>query len=413
MEEIVFDDINDCYQYMPGWFSRPYLALDLDTSHYYGSFIYFQYIYEHLGGYETIRRIFERSIVHDSNLHDYSHLEISEALEEVNSSFQDALNKMAIANLIMSSSPAAGIYSYEEADDYPVQNLPPIEETIDYLAGDTLSIYNYRLNRFASQYFKINTFSPVLVQLTNMSGTNDDLQLHAICKDYQGNYTIKSGSQVNIDPTIMTAMFAVVVSQDDTGNDWDFELDFSPGQFETIWASFTTDSTKGYTPLTVQFTDLSIPGAGVLESWYWEFGDSTTSTEQNPIHTYTSEGRYTVTLIIQNDIGDSSSIALVDYITVMDETPEGFTLARNYPNPFTYSTQLTLRVITPQRIKIDVYALNGSRIDELTDMYYDFGPYNIKWYSKNHSGQPAPSGIYFIVAQGKKDRQVEKITLIK
>jgi len=413
MEEIVFDDINDCYQYMPGWFSRPYLALDLDTSHYYGSFIYFQYIYEHLGGYETIRRIFERSIVHDSYNHDYSHLEISEALQSVGSSFQDALNKMVIANLIMSSSPGAGIYSYEEADSYPVQDLLPIEETINYLTGDTLTVYNNRLNQFASLYFKINTFTPVLVHLTNTSGTNYDLQLHAIREDYQGNYTIKSGSQVNIDPTIMMAMYVVVVSQDDTGNDWNFELDFSPGQYETIWAGFTADSTKGYTPLTVQFTDLSIPGPGVLENWYWEFGDSTTSTHQNPIHTYTSEGRYTVTLLIQNDKGDSSSIALVDYITVMDETLESFTLARNYPNPFKYSTQLTLRVVSPQRIKINVYALIGRRIAKLTDMYYDFGPYNIKWNGKDHSGQPAPSGIYFIVAQGKKDRQVEKITLIK
>ena len=228
MEEIVFDDINDCYQYMPGWFSRPYLALDLNTSHYYGSFIFFQYIYEHLGGYETIRRIFERSIVNDSYYNDYSHLEITEALEPINSSFKDALNKMVAANLIMSSSPGAGIYSYEEADDYPVQDVILIEETINYLAGDTLSIYNYRLNRFASLYFKINTFSPVLVSLTNQSGPASDLNLMAILENYNGSYEVESGALINI-PADYNSIHLAVVSQDTTVPDWDFKLFFQEG----------------------------------------------------------------------------------------------------------------------------------------------------------------------------------------
>ena len=228
MEEIVFDDINDCYQYMPGWFSRPYLALDLNTSHYYGSFIFFQYIYEHLGGYETIRRIFKRSIIHDSYDQDYSHLEISEALQYVGFSFQDALNKMVVANLIMSSSPGAGIYSYEEADNYPVQDVILIEETINYLAGDTLSIYNYRLNRFASQYFKINTFSPVLVSLINQSGPAGDLNLMAILENYNGSYEVESGVLINI-PADYYSIHLAVVSQDTTAPDWDFKLFFQAG----------------------------------------------------------------------------------------------------------------------------------------------------------------------------------------
>ncbi|NQU28911.1 MAG: T9SS type A sorting domain-containing protein, partial [Candidatus Marinimicrobia bacterium] len=226
MEEIVFDDVNDCYQYMPSWFSRPYLSLDLESSHVYGSFIFFQYIYEHLGGYETIRRIFEWSIIHDSYLHDYSHLEITEALEPVNSSFQDALNKMVAANLIMSND--AGIYSYEEADSYPVQGLLPIEATINYLAGDTLSVYNYRLNRFASQYFAVNTFSPILVSLTNQSGPASDLNLLAILETSNGNYKVLSGNMLNI-PNDYFSINLAVVSQDTLGNNWDFKLFFQPG----------------------------------------------------------------------------------------------------------------------------------------------------------------------------------------
>jgi PKD repeat protein len=46
---------------------------------------------------------------------------------------------------------------------------------------------------------------------------------------------------------------------------------------------------------TVQFIDKS---TGNVTSWAWDFGDHQTSTEQNPNHTYTKNGNYTVTLTI-------------------------------------------------------------------------------------------------------------------
>ena len=52
------------------------------------------------------------------------------------------------------------------------------------------------------------------------------------------------------------------------------------------------------------FTDLSSdPDAGdSITSWSWGFGDTATSTLQNPTHTYTSQGSYTVTL----EVADST-----------------------------------------------------------------------------------------------------------
>lgn len=51
------------------------------------------------------------------------------------------------------------------------------------------------------------------------------------------------------------------------------------------------------TPPVVQFTDLS---TGYPDSWFWDFGDGTTSTEQNPAHTYYDPGTYDVCVIIQH-----------------------------------------------------------------------------------------------------------------
>jgi len=56
-------------------------------------------------------------------------------------------------------------------------------------------------------------------------------------------------------------------------------------------ANFTADETEDCGSLTVQFTDLSTNDP---DSWNWDFGDGTNSSEQHPTHEYTSPGLYTV-----------------------------------------------------------------------------------------------------------------------
>ncbi|MFA5408298.1 MAG: PKD domain-containing protein, partial [Bacilli bacterium] len=62
---------------------------------------------------------------------------------------------------------------------------------------------------------------------------------------------------------------------------------------EEISTSVSANVTAGTAPLTVTFTDSS---TGYITSWLWNFGDGTTSTEQNPTHTYTVPSTYTVSL---------------------------------------------------------------------------------------------------------------------
>ncbi|MGB9940245.1 PKD domain-containing protein [Methanosarcina sp.] len=67
-------------------------------------------------------------------------------------------------------------------------------------------------------------------------------------------------------------------------------------------ASFTSSVTSGTVPLSVVFTDTS---TGTPTSWLWDFGDRTTSTDQNPTHTFVEAGSYTVKLTIKNEVGSS------------------------------------------------------------------------------------------------------------
>lgn len=77
-------------------------------------------------------------------------------------------------------------------------------------------------------------------------------------------------------------------------------------------AQFIGVPVSGNTPMTVNFTDQSNFSP---TSWNWDFGDSTTSTSQNPSKTYSAPGIYTVSLISSNTTY-TRSIIKTDYITV-------------------------------------------------------------------------------------------------
>jgi len=76
-------------------------------------------------------------------------------------------------------------------------------------------------------------------------------------------------------------------------------------------AAFSSDVTSTCTGL-VNFTDES---SGVVDSWLWNFGDGATSTDENPSHTYTTEGTFTVTLTATNTYG-SDTETMTNLITV-------------------------------------------------------------------------------------------------
>jgi gliding motility-associated-like protein len=72
------------------------------------------------------------------------------------------------------------------------------------------------------------------------------------------------------------------------------------------------DTTDCNVPFTVSFRDLS----GSSSGWNWDFGDGGTSTVQNPSHTYTALGTYTVKLIVSNTDGCSDSITKTQFIQI-------------------------------------------------------------------------------------------------
>jgi gliding motility-associated-like protein len=73
-------------------------------------------------------------------------------------------------------------------------------------------------------------------------------------------------------------------------------------------AGFTVPNATCLGTATV-FTDASVTNESTITSWAWNFGDGQTSALQNPSHTYTQIGTYTVTLTVAGNTGCIASVA--------------------------------------------------------------------------------------------------------
>lgn len=89
-----------------------------------------------------------------------------------------------------------------------------------------------------------------------------------------------------------------------------------------VIASFTTPA-SGCAPYAAEFDNTSMGG----QTFNWDFGDGTTSTDVNPTHTYTTAGTYTIKLVAI----DSSTC------NIIDSTSYTITVSPNPVASFTYS----------------------------------------------------------------------------
>ena len=80
-------------------------------------------------------------------------------------------------------------------------------------------------------------------------------------------------------------------------------------------SAFSATNTEGCAPFSVTFINSSV-GAS---SYYWEFGDGTSSVNSSPTVTYLTQGFFTVTLIVTDSAGDQDTLVINDFIHVVDD----------------------------------------------------------------------------------------------
>ena len=142
---------------------------------------------------------------------------------------------------------------------------------------------------------------------------------------------------------------------------------------------------------TVSFTNESFyedPG-----NWEWLFGDGNTSTDENPVHTYTTIGDYDVYLKISNSCGNDSIIISLNILDIY--IPDNNINITVVPNPSNGQFTLEFKNNLQEEVSISVINSLGQVLLTKTDESYSS---NI---SMNFDIKNQPSGLYFINVKTK------------
>ena len=151
---------------------------------------------------------------------------------------------------------------------------------------------------------------------------------------------------------------------------------------------FSTQPSTGCVPLTVSFKDMSNAGSGTIQNWVWDFGDGTSAIDQNPVHTYTQPGTYSVSLFVINNFGCQQSVIKTSSILAADSVKADFTY--NYTSvcnpPTTVNFTNTSTSSSPLTYQWDFGDGNQSTQTNSSDTYLTTGNYNVTLVATNTTG---------------------------
>ena len=153
----------------------------------------------------------------------------------------------------------------------------------------------------------------------------------------------------------------------------------------------------------VNFTNTSSNAS----TWFWEFGDGTTSTAENPNHIYQNAGIYTVSLTALHPSGcpafASMTIEVTDSNITATESP--FLpehLVQVFPNPTTAQLVLQLMDNRQKMEQIEVFNAIGMKVK-----YFGFQEKQGEKFNLNL--EDLNSGLYYLVIQLEGKQLVKKV----
>jgi len=160
-------------------------------------------------------------------------------------------------------------------------------------------------------------------------------------------------------------------------------------------ASFTYSTEDGE----VTFTNNSQHGL----SYSWDFGDGNTSTLDNPVHTYSESGEYTVNLTVTNDCGTAQITTTI--MVVIDDVRELMpgTKVQIVPNPNPGLFEVVLEGFQHQGIHLEVLDLTGRQLWS-GEVEPDAN------YRQSIDLSPHPKGVYWLVV--KTDQAVKAFKVV-
>ena len=356
MEEFIYDEVNDCYQYLPEFFENPYDPFNYDTEHGYGAYIYFSYITEHWAPSTFIKSYWDNTIDYNSWDQDYSIQTLKQTMEDADLDFTGITQNFHIANGLLSSDTVFSIYSYAEADSFPSSN-PYFTETIVLAEDDTTIEISSWMGSFASEYFLI------LVE----DSSTFDLGI--------GNCCIQVDLYTDYQPDTNVAVYMSTII---TGNNSTSAINKSNSQ------QIERDD--------VDSLILVVSGFNSNYDVINEYGE----VEFHEID-------YRINITVPNLLQSTNT----------KPVPDKITLKQNYPNPFNGKTTIDFNLSFQTNVKLDIFDISGRNINTILDEERPAGMHSINWNGKNQSGTNEGSGMYFYRIKVNNYENTRKLIYIK
>lgn len=171
-----------------------------------------------------------------------------------------------------------------------------------------------------------------------------------------------------------------------------------------VGAWFDSDIETAEAPAEISFENKSF---GDFTCWLWDFGDGTLSREENPSHTYTNSGKYTIELIASDgNIIDKAKF--IEYIEITGgsgvvEKKQKDIPIRIIPNPATEIISIQHTLKKPAWLEVNIIAIDGSRIDQIANNQHESGNIELQYDTSN-----LPAGTYIIEMKINNKSYVEK-----
>lgn len=158
----------------------------------------------------------------------------------------------------------------------------------------------------------------------------------------------------------------------------------SKQSFITVLSSPLTSFTSSHQSVCDLQTQISFtPQTSSANSWFWNFGDGSVSTQQFPVHQYSSPGVYTVSLITSNQLGCSDTMVMNSLIEVLDNPvpeiiptqqltrcmPVGSAFFTNVPNVVSWLWDFGDSTYSMQPNPYHAFYTPGNYITQLTVVY--------------------------------------------
>ncbi len=113
-------------------------------------------------------------------------------------------------------------------------------------------------------------------------------------------------------------------------------------------------------------------------------------------------------------------VTLTSVIEIDTRVPEKFSISQNYPNPFNPSTSIKYGLPNTSLVKLEIFDINGRKVNELVNNKQESGTYQVLWNGTNDMGCSVASGVYHYrievidaQEQSKVRIEVNKMLLIK